>query len=116
MKKQGKVWGETSRIFDKNNVIIERIEIKKGTYCSEHKHHSRFNMFFLESGSVDIKIWKNDYDLVDTTKLKPKEWTVAPPGEFHQFVANEDSVVFEIYWVELDASDIERRSVGGKSE
>ena len=40
---QGKIWGKTQALFNKNNVQIHRIETKKGGYCSKHKHeHCRF--------------------------------------------------------------------------
>ena len=60
MNKQGKIWGETSPIFNKNNVEIHRIEIKKGGYCSKHKHEHKFNAFFVEKGKLQISVWKNN--------------------------------------------------------
>ena len=38
LHKQGKVWGQTQPLFNKNNVEIHRIETNKGGYCSKHKH------------------------------------------------------------------------------
>ena len=113
MRIQGKVWGNTSEIFNKNNTEIHRIECVKGGYCSKHKHVHKHNMFFVESGKISIKIWKNDYDLVDETILNEKESTVVKPGEYHSFISLEDSVVYEIYWTSLSSCDIERKSVGG---
>ncbi len=112
----GKTWGKTSPIFSKNNVEIHRIEVKKGGYCSKHLHEKKFNAFFLESGSLEVLIWKNDYNLCDATFLEPGQMTVVTPGEYHLFKALEDSVVYEIYWVELEAGDIVRKSVGGWDE
>ena len=113
MIKSGKVWGETSPIFSKNNVEIHRIEVNPKGFCSKHKHLSKYNAFFVESGELKISVWKNDYDLTDTTILKSGDFMVVKPGEFHQFEAKYDTVAYEIYWVELDHSDIERESVGG---
>ena len=109
----GKVWGITSKIFDKNNVEIHRIVGKAARYCSKHKHDHKFNMFFVEKGEVNIRIWKNDYDLVDTTILKESQSCIVPPGEYHQFEITKDSIAYEIYWVELDTKDIVRENVGG---
>lgn len=39
---RGKIWGNTATIFDKNNVQIARIEVKKGGYCSNHLHNHRY--------------------------------------------------------------------------
>lgn len=113
MNRQGKIWGSTSEIFNKNNVGIHRIEAKKGGYCSIHKHEHKYNMFFVESGMMRIKVWKNDYDLVDETILSDREMSIVNPGEFHQFEALENTIAYEIYWTTLDSSDIIRKTSGG---
>lgn len=113
MEVLGKVWGNTRKLFEKNNVEIHRIEARGGTFCSEHKHEHKFNAFYVEKGQLRVKVWKNSYDLVDETVIGAKEMTVVAPGEFHQFEAITDVVAYEIYWVELNGADIQRRSVGG---
>lgn len=113
--KSGKVWGETAMIFGKNNVSIHRIETKEDSWCSTHKHEHKYNMFFVESGSIEVHVWKNDYDLVDVTVLRVGEMTTVKPGEFHKFVSTENSVVYEIYWTELDENDIVRKDSGGRN-
>jgi len=116
LNKQGKVWGTTQNILGKNNVSIHRIEIQPGGYCSKHKHEHKWNAFYVESGTLTVKVWKNDYDLVDSILLEEGEGIHIKPGEHHQFINNdtEESIVYEIYWTELDESDISRESVGGK--
>ena len=118
MNNQGKIWGFTSHIFAKNNVSIHRINVNPAGYCSKHKHKHKFNMFFIEEGELDIEVWKNDYDLIDTTTLKKGEHTIVKPREFHRFLNNssKDAIVYEIYWTELDEGDISRESVGGNEE
>lgn len=111
--KQGKVWGNTQSIFNKNNVEIHRIEIKKGGYCSKHKHNYKYNAFIVLSGVIEVDIWKNDYDLVDKTIVQKGEMTTVKPQEFHKFKCIKEAVVLEIYWVELKEDDIERENVGG---
>mgnify|MGYP001184039981 CR=1 FL=1 len=113
LQKQGKVWGFTQPLFNKNNVEIHRIETAKGGYCSKHKHQYKHNCFYVESGQMKITAWKNDYDLVDVTILNDGEATTIPPNEYHMFESLEDTVCYEIYWVELDASDIVRENHGG---
>lgn len=112
---QGKIWGKTQGIFNKNNVEIHRIETKKGGYCSKHKHEHKFNMFYVEKGKMKITSWKTDYDLVDETIISTGECTTAPPGEYHKFESLEDSIVYEIYWVGLDERDIIRDDHGGNN-
>jgi mannose-6-phosphate isomerase-like protein (cupin superfamily) len=72
-------------------------------------------MFFVESGSIEVHVWKNDYDLIDVTELVSGEMTVVKPGEFHKFVSTDNSVVYEIYWTELNEGDIVRKDSGGKN-
>jgi len=112
----GKVWGSTRCIFRKNNTEIHRITIKKGGKCSKHKHEHKHNSFFLESGRLSIKIWKNEYDLCDETIMEPGDFTSVGPSEYHQFRGLEDSVAYEIYFVELDADDITRESIGSLND
>lgn len=112
---QGKIWGSTSELFNKNNVEIHRIEANKGGYCSVHKHEHKFNMFFVESGELLVKVWKNDYNLIDQTTLKNCDSTTVSPGELHQFLAIKDTVAYEIYWTEINSDDIIRKECGGKN-
>lgn len=110
---QGKVWGNTSPLFCKNNVEIHRIEAKKGGFCSKHKHEYKYNAFYIESGKLKITSWKNDYDLIDKTVISTGQITTCPPQEYHMFEALEDTVAYEIYWVELNEKDIVRENCGG---
>lgn len=113
MNIQGKIWGLTQNIFLHNNVQIDRIKAKSGGYSSKHKHFYKYNMFYIESGEVDIYVWKNDYDLIDITTLTTNQSTVVKPNEYHKFLAKKDSVIYEIYWTELNVEDIDRTNVGG---
>ena len=112
---RGKVWGNTSTIFQKNNVEMARIEINNGGYCSKHKHKYKHNMFFVEEGQLQVTIYRSDAGqiLEDVTILNKGDFTYVEPGLYHSFKSLEDTVAFEIYWVELDVNDIERESVGG---
>jgi len=114
--KNGKVWGENQPIFLKNNVEINRIIAKAGYRCSIHLHDHKHNMFYVESGSVHVDVQKNDYDLTDTTVLRAGDSTCVGYGEYHHFLALEDSIVYEIYWVELSADDITRKDCGREVE
>ena len=112
MNKHGKIWGSTQTLFSKNNVEFHRIEVNKGFECSKHKHNHKFNAFYIEKGCLKVKIWKNDYDLVDETIIKTGEMTTVKPGEFHLFQSLEDTIAYEIYWVEIEDDDIQRETCG----
>ena len=113
---QGKVWGQTSPIFNRNNVEIHRLEINKGGTCSKHYHLHKHNMFFVESGKIEVCIWQKDYDLTDKTILTDTQSSIIKPGLFHQFKAIEDSIVYEIYYTCLESEDIIRETVGYSDE
>lgn len=112
MEVQGKFWGKTSPLFNKNNVEINRIEAHKGGFSSEHRHKAKFNMFFVESGKLEILTWK-DTAKPDSTILSAGDTCTVPPGLYHKFVVVEDCIAYEVYWTELDTNDIERRTSGG---
>lgn len=118
---QGKVWGSTQLLFAFNSVEIHRIKIRKGGYCSHHQHRHKWNRFVVQSGNLDVHIeqeWTRPGDtgpVVDVTHLLPGGVTDVPPGVTHWFHAVEDDCeALEIYWVTLDALDIDRQgTVGG---
>ena len=110
----GKVWGTTQVVFDWNNVEVNRLLPIKSSFCSEHRHHSKHSRFFVLRGKIHVKIFRDD--LTDVVELGPGGSTDIPPNVWHQFDVDEDSDVIEIYWVELDADDIERRTKGGVRE
>jgi len=112
--KAGKVWGATQALFARNNVEIHRIEVEKGGYCSKHKHVGKWNMFYVESGELQVIVWSGDVQ--DSTILNAGDETAVPPGQQHQFRAVSDVIAYEIYWAELNVDDIVRETVGGKME
>lgn len=109
---EGKIWGTTELIESNANLEFHRIESKKGGSSSKHKHISKWNGFFVVSGKMIIRVWKNDYDLIDETILSAGQYTKVSPGQYHQFESLEDTVAFELYWVELDRNDIVRETIG----
>lgn len=115
--KSGKVWGQTELIFSNPALEFHRILANANTHCSKHQHQHKWNGFYVESGKLVIRVWKNDYDLIDETVLEAGDFTAVAPGEYHQFEALADTVAFELYWAAaLDPSDIKRDTVGGKSK
>jgi mannose-6-phosphate isomerase-like protein (cupin superfamily) len=110
--KAGKIWGQTELIHANGVLEFHRIEFKKNVACSKHKHKFKWNGFYVESGKMMIKVWQNDYKLVDETILNAGDFTRVKPGVFHQFIGLEDGVAFELYWAEFDHNDIERETVG----
>jgi len=115
MRIQGKIWGQTSPLFNRHNVEVHYCKIRKGGYCSIHRHKHKFNQFIVLNGKLKVKIWK-DYGtetLEDACILSDTNECIVPPNDYHQFIALEDCEILEIYWTDLSASDIERKSHGG---
>lgn len=110
--KAGKIWGLTELIHANGVLEFHRIDFKSGGVCSKHRHKYKWNGFYVVEGSLLIRVWKNDYNLVDETVLGKGDWTRVKPGEFHQFEALSDGTAFELYWAEFNHDDIERESVG----
>ena len=108
---EGKVWGTTQCIHKNQLFEIHRIYAKSGGYCSEHYHDIKYNMFYIESGEMKISVFNGD--LVDVTVIKDGMSTIVPPNVWHMFEALKDTVAYEIYWTELPAVDIIRRTIGG---
>jgi mannose-6-phosphate isomerase-like protein (cupin superfamily) len=109
----GKVWGDTSVLLQNALVELHKINIKAGYKCSEHKHEHKWNGFYVISGTLEIHVRKNNYQLTDITTLRAGDFTVVRPGEFHWFSSITDCVALELYYPELLSEDIVRKSVGG---
>jgi mannose-6-phosphate isomerase-like protein (cupin superfamily) len=106
---RGKVWGETSEIFNHNNISCMSLHIHKGYTCSWHKHNNKMNGFYVIKGKLLIQVNKNnDHKMIDSTLLLSKEKTYVSIGEIHRFVAITNVVALEWYWAELNINDIDR--------
>ena len=112
MPKQGKIWGETEKVFDNGIISVHFLNIIKGGYCSEHRHQQKTNKFYVISGELEIIIYAEE-DMIDRTILKAGQSTIIPIGVFHRFKAITDVKCIEIYEVRFHNDDIERRTTGG---
>ena len=116
--KSGKVWGNTQLIEHNSTFEFHRIEFKANVCCSEHYHATKWNGFFVESGTLLIKTWQSEPTdsrpnmLCDQTVLRAGDYYKVEPGKWHQFIGVDDGIAFELYWAEFDANDIVRRSTG----
>ena len=108
----GKIWGQTELIEANGALEFHRIEMEGGGVCSKHLHEYKWNGFYIESGIMLVRVWQNDYDLIDETILNAGEYTKVKPGVYHQFECIEPGVAFELYWAEFNHSDIVRETVG----
>jgi mannose-6-phosphate isomerase-like protein (cupin superfamily) len=76
-------------------------------------HRNKHNGFHVIAGSLLIEVHKNDYELVDVTRLGPGETTSVKPGEYHRFVSEASQVIaLEWYYPEPLSEDIVRKDCG----
>ncbi len=118
--KQDKVWGTTERFLDLPALTVDGLEILAGTYCSQHRHARKTNLFLVISGELEIDVWRGNRDIFDTHTVKPGETAIVLPGTWHRFRSVIGAKVTEICFVSGEApridEDIERRTVGGRME
>ena len=113
--KQGKIWGKTQLVFAHNSTETHVIEGMEGFKCSRHSHKYKWNRFIVLSGQLIVRQFCGEANkIIDETVLREWQVTDIPPGIEHEFEVVENVVAIEVYWVTLDAQDIERFSVGGK--
>ena len=115
MTLQGKVWGDTKLIEANNSLEFHEVHLNEGGVCSKHLHRYKWNGFFVVTGTLLIRVWQKDYDLVDETVLTDGEFTKVKPGLYHQFEALSNVHAFELYWAEFSHNDIVRETVGYQS-
>ena len=111
---EGKIWGSTELLLQSPIIEIHRIKVNLGGYCSQHSHQSKINSFYVISGELEIKRWK-DYGLCDSTHLFAGDMSIVPAGEMHMFAAHQETEALEIYWAQLYHNDITRENTGGEN-
>ena len=96
VEKQPKVWGTTEALVKAPKMQLHRITFEKGGVCSEHSHASRYNLFYVLSGELIVRIWVDGVPLESV--LHAHEYIAAEPGDRHQFEGLTSGVALEIYW------------------
>ena len=110
--RKGKNWGYTTELFSNATVSAYHLEIKKGGFCSQHRHLRKINMFYVVKGELEISVWQ-DKNTCDKTILREGQSTFIPFGVFHKFKGLTDVECIEMYEVKFSGEDIERRTQGG---
>ena len=118
MTRQGKKWGYTTEIFRNAFTSAHHLEVRKGGFCSEHRHKHKYNSFYIIMGVLEITIWQQDEDgnetgIKDITLLASGQSSEVPTGLWHQFRAITKCDAIEMYQVLLEGEDIDRRTEGG---
>jgi len=96
MKVVPKGWGHELWIVNKKEYCGKLLYIKKGRQCSWHFHKIKDEVFYLQSGKIEVLY--SDEDCLEEAKskiLNPGENFYVYPGLRHRMIALEDSELFE---------------------
>jgi quercetin dioxygenase-like cupin family protein len=108
MDRTVKTWGEKWNLFQNDLCEVSYLCLKPHQRCSWHKHQTTFNLFFVISGELYIKMED------DVATVEKYQFFTTKPGEFHEFQTHDQlTKIIEIMFVTYDAEDIERESLGG---
>lgn len=105
-KKWDKIWGSNTELFSNDICSVNVLNIVKGGTCSLHSHRSNHNHFYVVSGKIKLLVEDGIH------WLHLGQFYTVYAGQEHQFSAEEDSVVVETVYVELNKLDIKRKSKG----
>ena len=111
MERTRKTWGEKHNIFENSLCETSVLRLEPWKRCSWHKHQAKYNLFYVLSGKLIIKLTGGKAEVL------PGQIFTTRPGEWHEFQTNEEpTVIIEVMYVEYDSGDIERETLGGDIE
>jgi quercetin dioxygenase-like cupin family protein len=105
------VWGERHRILLADSMEIDYLKLKANTFCSQHTHSKKINVFYVLKGKVRI-----DSEFGNIILYKGQSFKIIPPLK-HRFVALSSAEMIEIAYVthgKINPNDIQREKLGGK--
>lgn len=106
-----KVWGERHRVLLTDTCEIDYLKLKANTFCSQHNHKEKHNLFYVLKGKVRI-----DSEFGKVILSKGQSFVVKAPLK-HKFVALKNSEMIEIAFVDkgkISENDIYREKQGGR--
>lgn len=97
MEWKNKSWGSYRLVHagDEQIAVVNRID--KGGFCSVHCHVKHANTFVVEKGVIHVATFTPGGVCNKVHQVQAGRGFVVPPGEWHQFFAKEDSLVWEWY-------------------
>ena len=112
-----KVWGSSQRLHLDRHSELARLVIRRGGYCSLHRHRGKANAFLVVQGRLLVMWYRNGRRRHRRLAAGDGLWTVPAEVE-HRFLALEEpTVAYEFYYSvhgrPLDPADIVRRDEGG---
>lgn len=107
-----KPWGLSELIFYNSVCQFYRLEIKQGgksTYGKFHKHRFRYNLLYVEYGTLKLFVntFKGQREFILDPETKYTRYTVLP-GVSHRFEAITEVTAYEVYYTYCNMNDIVR--------
>jgi len=106
-----KIWGERHRILLTDNSEIDYLKLKANTFCSQHNHSKKINLFYVLKGKIRI-----DTEFGKIVLQKGQSFEIQPPLK-HRFVALTNAEMIEIAYIDkgkINSNDIRREKLGGR--
>ena len=90
---------------------MDILHLRPKRRCSWHNHQTKYNQFYVIEGEIVIKTeW-------GAAGVKKGQIFTVKPGDWHEFQTGEKpAIVQEIMYVDYDADDICRDTLGGPLE
>jgi mannose-6-phosphate isomerase-like protein (cupin superfamily) len=111
MDRTRKTWGEKFSLHESDSCETSVLYLEPWKRCSWHKHQTKFNIFFVLTGKLVIKLEDGLCEVLPGQMFKTK------PGEWHEFQTRElKTTIVEVMFVTYDPEDIEREILGGDYE
>ena len=108
MERTRKSWGEKTNIFQNDLCEVSLLDLNPYQRCSWHRHESKYNLFYVLSGLLVLKLEDGQTD------VHPGQIFTTVPGEYHEFQTRDlKTTCLEIMYVKYDSHDIQRVSIGG---
>jgi mannose-6-phosphate isomerase-like protein (cupin superfamily) len=109
MERMAKTWGERWLLFRNDLCEVSFLDLNENQRCSWHSHRSKFNLFFVTSGEIEIKTDDG------RARVHSREIFTTRPGEMHEFrTPAGPAKIIEVMYVRYDPEDIDREDIGGK--
>ena len=108
MERTHKTWGQKWNVFQNDLCEVSILYLQPNQRCSWHTHKTKFNLFFVIDGQINIK---HEWGVAHISKgqiftTRPEEW--------HEFQTMDvPAVVMEVMYVQYDPEDIQRERLGG---
>jgi quercetin dioxygenase-like cupin family protein len=109
-----KPWGNVFGVpTGRDRVRIDLLAIKSGGHSSVHRHRVNFNEFIVSEGVLTVWVFDQPRPERPTRNLtlSAGDRLIVPPGVWHQFLAETDCTVCELYYRDDEhpvGDDIER--------